>query len=198
MALATDPLGGGDHAWLDLSGVESCSRLHGIALEQVASELRALTAARSALLDGTLEGSVGNRPERGEILWGRGRVLARVVDRRWLELGNCRSGWVFADDGTWFSPARSDRVSLGRRRSQVRLVAALLAARVERPGASIGRAELFDVGWPDQKISRKSMDNRLNVAVSSLRKVGLGILERTENGYRLSPSVGVISVDPSS
>ncbi len=48
--------------------------------------------------------------------------------------------------------------------------------------------------WPDEKLVRRSGRNRLYVALSSLRKAGLAdLLERNAVGYRLSPSVEVIT-----
>jgi len=73
---------------------------------------------------------------------------------------------------------------------QRRLFAALVSARLERPGELVAADVLVAAGWPREHMSHDSSRNRLHVALSSLRKLGLADeLERDEQGYRLSPSL---------
>lgn len=53
---------------------------------------------------------------------------------------------------------------------------------------------LFRLGWPGERVLTAAARNRLQVALSMLRKAGLGErLVRTGDGYRLA---GAVRVEP--
>lgn len=57
------------------------------------------------------------------------------------------------------------------------------------------REELIDAGWPDEIIDDDAATNRLHVALSALRRMGLkSILETVGSGYRLSSDVVFVFV----
>ncbi|MCZ7679248.1 MAG: hypothetical protein M5U28_11030 [Sandaracinaceae bacterium] len=102
-----------------------------------------------------------------------------------------RATWRVASDGAFVerSGARTEVPGRGPLR---RLVVALCAARVERPGAGLDVAELFAAGWPGERASACSARNRVHVAVSTLRKLSLaGDPESHSGKYRISPAVSV-------
>ncbi len=73
------------------------------------------------------------------------------------------------------------RVDLGRRGPMRRIVAALLEA--DRPLAT---HELFEHGWPGERVDHEVMTNRVYVTVRKLRALGLGErLRTTDAGYEL-------------
>jgi hypothetical protein len=103
-----------------------------------------------------------------------------------------------ARDGTWFAPPDGDRVPLGRRGNLARLVAALARRRAAEPGATFGIGELLEIGWPGERLVERTGANRVHVALTSLRNLGLrDVIERVGEGYRLTPKVAVQLVDPS-
>jgi hypothetical protein len=70
------------------------------------------------------------------------------------------------------------------------LLAHLAAVRVTRPGTTVSLEELVAVGWPGEHMAWDAAVNRLRVAISTLRKLGLkGYLRNTRGGYHLEPSV---------
>lgn len=101
-------------------------------------------------------------------------------------------------DARWFrAPGGKGPVDLSRRQS-LRLVLAELATRREvEPGVGLSASALFEVGWPGERIDNGSANNRVRVAVATLRKLGLrGLLVGGRGGYRLSPSVALERVTP--
>jgi hypothetical protein len=93
----------------------------------------------------------------------------------------------------WFrAPGGRAAVDLSRRHS-LRLVLAELASHREiEPGVGLSAAHLFEVGWPGERIDDKSANNRVRVAIATLRKLGLrALLVGGRGGYRLSPTVAV-------
>ncbi len=66
----------------------------------------------------------------------------------------------------------------------------IVTARLTTPGRALSADELVAAGWPDERLRPDSARNRLQVALSTLRKLGLRpLLERSKGGYRLAPGV---------
>ena len=81
-------------------------------------------------------------------------------------------------------------VDLGRRHVQRRLWTSLLDARRDQPGTCLSAEALVDAVWPDERMAWSSARNRLYVALSHLRKAGLGpVLQSQEGGWRLDPAI---------
>jgi hypothetical protein len=67
---------------------------------------------------------------------------------------------------------------------------ALAEAHRDRAGAALTVDELVHVGWPGENPIPRAGTNRVYVAISTLRGLGLGpLLQRWDNGYRLDPTV---------
>lgn len=83
-----------------------------------------------------------------------------------------------------------ERVDLGARPVLWRLFEALLAARRERPPRPLDVHALLEAGWPGESPTGASGINRVKVALSTLRKLGLrAVLLRVGEGYLLDPDV---------
>lgn len=97
-----------------------------------------------------------------------------------------------AADGAWMEHA-GRHVECSRRAAAQRLLAALARARTETPGKAIPSEDLVAAGWPNEQILSSAAKNRLRVALSWLRKNGLGqALQSRADGYLLDPTlVGV-------
>ena len=97
---------------------------------------------------------------------------------------------LVATDGSWFRAPGADRVDLARRHVLRRLLSALASHRENSPGETLSLDELIENGWPDERMDPTAAANRVHVALTTLRKLGLrDLLERSDSGYRLLPSV---------
>jgi DNA-binding NtrC family response regulator len=101
---------------------------------------------------------------------------------------------VVAGSGGWFEPRNGDRVQLAHRKNLARILAALLVQRQAQPGVALSVPELIEAGWPGEQMSDKSGANRVYVALTTLRRLGLrDVIERTKDGY-LVPEQAPIDV----
>ncbi|NUP10291.1 MAG: AAA family ATPase [Polyangiaceae bacterium] len=95
-------------------------------------------------------------------------------------------------DGQWFQLAGSERVSCKGRLAIRNLLVTLTRRRLDAPGEPVPRSVLLASGWPGEKLVGGSGRNRLNVALSSLRSLGLrAALVVVDEGYLLDPEVEV-------
>ena len=104
--------------------------------------------------------------------------------------------WIIPRDGTRFRPPGGSFVSLLNRRPLAGILAGLLLQRFT-DARSLPRAALVEAGWPGERMRPASARNRLNVALSTLRKLGLAVLlDSTPDGHRLDPGAAILIVAP--
>jgi hypothetical protein len=97
---------------------------------------------------------------------------------------------VLGPDAEWLETPDGNRHRLSTHRPLRRLLLALAEARNERPGTALSVEQLLEAGWPGEHPIYEAGVNRVYVAISSLRKLGLGeLLQRWDGGYRLAPSL---------
>ena len=101
------------------------------------------------------------------------RILRRAMPADALEV---------AVDTGWFRVPGREVVSLASRPTLVRILHALVEARIARPGAALAWDELLAAGWPEEKVLPAAAQNRVRVALSTLRTLGLRTLLVTEDG----------------
>jgi predicted ATPase len=100
--------------------------------------------------------------------------------------------WWIAGDGRWIEAPDGPRVDTERPAASARILARLARERVERPGRALDAATLADAGWPGERLVDKAASNRVSVALTGLRKVGLdALLVRDEAGWMLDPGAPV-------
>lgn len=100
-----------------------------------------------------------------------------------------RAALRIAADGTWFEPPDGPRVSLEGRFALARVLRALVDARAQSPGCGVDVHDLLALAWPGQRPVGDSGPHRVHVAISTLRRLGLGdTLARAEQGYLLAPA----------
>lgn len=103
---------------------------------------------------------------------------------------------VVARDARWLRAPGEESVSLADRRALVRVLRALVDARVERPGRSLEVEEIVAIAWAGQRLVGDSGPHRVHVAVSTLRRLGLGeALARDDRGYLLDPRATEVADD---
>ena len=114
-------------------------------------------------------------------------------DRRWRDQ---KARLVVARDGSSFElPAERRKVDLSKRVALRRILLALAKRRQEAPGAPLSQREIIEAGWPDERISHAAAVNRVQVALTTLRKMGLrDVILAGEGGYSLRPSMPLLIV----
>jgi tetratricopeptide (TPR) repeat protein len=79
-------------------------------------------------------------------------------------------------------------VSLQTRAPLRRIVERLFELRLEQPGEDVGFDALIAVGWPNEQIALDAARNRLHVALSALRRLGLrDAIKSGQHGYHIDP-----------
>lgn len=92
-----------------------------------------------------------------------------------------------SEDGTWFEVA-GNRVDVARRGAVKRILAALASTRITEPARALSVDELFQIGWPGERIPYESQVRRVYTAVWTLRTLGLETLLLTrDEGYLIDP-----------
>lgn len=98
-----------------------------------------------------------------------------------------RPAMSIAEDGTWFE-FDGNHVDVARRGAVRRILADLASSRIERPGHARTVDELFQVGWPGERIPYESQVRRVYTAIWTLRTLGLEeMLLTRDQGYLLDP-----------
>ncbi|MBX3275417.1 MAG: AAA family ATPase [Sandaracinaceae bacterium] len=120
------------------------------------------------------------------------RLARRVLEARERAAG--RGVWIIRADGHAFRPpGAAQDVDLSRRKPLGRIVHALARRRVDAPGDSLGLDDLLAAAWPGEHIAQRAAINRVHVALSTLRKLGLrDVLSSDERGYLFDPSVALV------
>lgn len=115
------------------------------------------------------------------------RYAVRLLEWAVRQAGETLS---IAVDGTFIQRADGPRTELKSLAAR-RILTALLEAR-SNAAAELTSNVLFRRGWPGERVLDDAARNRLQVALSMLRKAGLGEhLVRTGEGYRLEGNVRV-------
>ncbi len=93
-------------------------------------------------------------------------------------------------DGRWFRVRSAPRVSLAQRPVLASVLQALATERERRPGRGVDPDALFQAAWAGERAVAKARSSRVYVAISTLRKLGLGaLLQRSPDGYLFDPAV---------
>ena len=98
-------------------------------------------------------------------------------------------------DSMWFRVAQEERVDLSKRKP-LRLLLERLAEEAMRPEPRrLPWDDLLESGWPGEKMRADAGAHRVRVAISTMRKMGLrDVLRTEEDGYRIDPSFRVVRV----
>ena len=98
--------------------------------------------------------------------------------------------------GRWFRVPGKDTVSLVRRKPISRILAHLVSRHQQSSDNTSSWQELQAAGWPDQRLLPEAGAHRVRVAISTLRKLGLGdLLETRSEGYCLGETLPLRVVD---
>jgi predicted ATPase len=84
------------------------------------------------------------------------------------------------------------KIELEKRRAVRQILAALIHQHEASPGRPLSRADVQKAGWPSDALSRGVLGNRLNVALTTMRKLGLdSVLESRPAGLALRAGVRI-------
>jgi hypothetical protein len=93
---------------------------------------------------------------------------------------------VVGFDVSWVVGPDGQQHLLGRPHG--RIMAAFIERHREAPGTALTTQDLLQAGWPGERVVAEAGVNRVYVALTQLRRMGLrSVLEYSEGGYRLAP-----------
>lgn len=106
-----------------------------------------------------------------------------------------RKPLTIGTDSMWFRVANEERVDLSKRKP-LRLLLERLAEEAMRPEPRrLPWDDLLESGWPGEKMRADAGAHRVRVAISTMRKMGLrDVLRTEEDGYRIDPAFRVLRV----
>lgn len=114
------------------------------------------------------------------------RIAMRLLDRR---LGRGALTLSLSDGSVTLPDGRE--IDLGTRAALWQIAVGLGRAHAE--DRALDSHDLLELGWPGETVNVESGLNRVKVALSTLRKLGLReVLVRGEGGYRFDPDVPVV------
>jgi len=100
---------------------------------------------------------------------------------------------TIAGDGSWFEPPGKKPVDLSQRPTVARLLAALAHGHRDDSERALNVTELLAIGWPDERVIERAGANRVYVALTTLRKLGLrDWITRTRQGYQIPREIRVV------
>ena len=95
-------------------------------------------------------------------------------------------------EARWFTPPEGERQDLRRRRALRLILARLVDNHRDDPGAGLPLDALLEAGWPGERMVPSAGANRVYVALTTLRKLGLRkYLLSQDDGYLLDPAMPV-------
>jgi len=94
--------------------------------------------------------------------------------------------------GAWFARGADPPVSLGAQELPKRFLLALVRAHGRAPGDGLSIEDLFGIGWPGERASTSSVEERVRAVIKRLRRAGLeGLLEAHAGRFRLGADVEI-------
>ncbi|MFO0588252.1 MAG: AAA family ATPase [Polyangiaceae bacterium] len=121
------------------------------------------------------------------------RIAARLLLQRIAEAPPSQGSLVLAADAAWFHAPGTDPVVLGKRKALRQILLCLADERLAHPGAAVDLEALLRAGWPGARMSHDSGRNRVHVAVSTLRRMGLRrVIVSVEHGWLIDPAILVV------
>lgn len=168
-----------------LDSVERSTSSTTDALEASARDL--VSVARRVLA--AVKGSSPSVRAKAEL--GQARQLLDALRTALDADGERDEALLVADDGTWFETPEG-RVDVARRGAVRRILVALSRARIGGDAKALTVDELFEIGWPGERIPYESQVRRVYTAIWTLRTLGLDALLLTrDEGYLLDPKRSV-------
>lgn len=111
---------------------------------------------------------------------------------RIVATATARARTILTIDGATVRLPGGEQLDLSRHTAARRLLVALAQDHARGSGEGLALPELVAAGWPGEVMTFASGANRVHVALTKLRKLGLReLLVRDGGGYRLAPGIEV-------
>jgi len=133
------------------------------------------------------------------------RFAVRLLERGLADLGGDtpsapasreQAAVLVGSGGSWLQVPGGEAQDLRRRKAMRFILDRLADERRTSPGAGLPLEVLLEVGWPGEKVMPSAGANRVYVALTTLRKLGLRkILLSRDDGYLLDPATPVERVE---
>ncbi len=174
----------------------------GLASASISATLRlcdgraALAESVAAAATGELERARGARARAADALSGpapgdEARAAARLLTRALRATPALREPLRLDAGLAWFQPPGGARVAFKKQIALRGILGAL--AELHGTDATLSLDALREAGWPGERMKPEAAANRVHVALSNLRKLGLGeLLQSTPDGWRLDPAVPLL------
>ncbi len=159
--------------------------------------LALLDVARAHVALLSTDGAIEARQEAVRVAQAHEPLAAGSDDLRFARRALLRAlppeRFVFDAGGQGFVAPDGTRIDLTRRPTLARVLDALVAKRLAAPGVPATLDELVGAGWPGERVLPLAAQNRLRVAVTTLRNMGLRqVLAFRDGGHLLDPAVPAI------
>lgn len=131
------------------------------------------------------------------------RTAVRLLERDLEELDTTaepavtsRPALLVGVGAAWFQTPDGEPQDLRRRKALRALLWGLVEHHRNAPGAGLGLDALLEIGWPGERVVPSAGANRVYVALTTLRNMGLrGILISRDDGYLLDPALPVERIE---
>ncbi|MBX2801291.1 MAG: hypothetical protein KTR31_26675 [Myxococcales bacterium] len=123
------------------------------------------------------------------------RVASRLLENALSDASPDHRTLLLGRELAWARVGHGARVDLSRRPMSRRLLAELVRVREAIPGGAVPKGALLEIGWPGDRARPDALDNRLWAALSKLKRAGLDVIERTDDGYRIPLEVHLLWPD---
>lgn len=124
------------------------------------------------------------------------RVMVRILTSAIESFAPAPGVLAIGPGAKWLRPSGGEWIDLRRRHPLRRVLRSLVGTRLfsMRP---LDLEALREAAWPGEKIKPEAASNRVYVALTTLRKLGIAdSLQSTDAGYRLDPDVPIGLVHP--
>lgn len=123
------------------------------------------------------------------------RLAARLLRAALTRTESLAHSLQIGPGATWFTPPAGERVDLSRRPVLCRVLETFVTHRLSATSEPLSLQDLIRGGWPGERLSADSATNRVHVALSTLRRLGLkNIIRHRHGGYHLHPEVAVVRI----
>ena len=103
---------------------------------------------------------------------------------------------LIGPEANWFRLSGGASCNLRRRRALRAILRTLVSLHRDQPGVGLSIEDLLAIGWPGERVIPYAGANRVYVALTTLRNMGLrGQLILQRSGYMLDPDLHVEHVD---
>ncbi len=100
--------------------------------------------------------------------------------------------FIVTSDGMSFTTPDGVTTDLAARKVLARVLAALLESHHAAPGRAVAVTDLLRVAWPGERFQPKAGANRVYVALTTLRRMGLReLITRVDGGYVIDSGVAL-------